>query len=92
MSFNTTPIPPLIKIKRTENRIFYIKQVSSEITRIQEIFGRLNLVHSILNGMVYIPTNFCKWGTVPLNMFLDARQTLKPYLDKSKNFRVNIIV
>ena len=46
MSFNTTPymVLPVIKIIK-ENWISYNKEVSAEITQIQEIFGRLNLMH-----------------------------------------------
>ena len=32
--------PPVIKIKIQTNRKFYFQQVSSEITQIQEIFGK----------------------------------------------------
>ena len=39
---------------------------NSDITQIQEIFGRVNLLHLIDEGKVYRPTNFCEWCTVTL--------------------------
>ena len=48
--------------KRPENRLSYFQRVSSQITQIQEIFGRINLMKLVGKVKFYnTPTNFSKW-------------------------------
>ena len=55
------PFTPVIKTKLHKNKILYFHRVSSVITQISEIFGRLKLVDEIGKAKLITPNSFYEW-------------------------------